>query len=315
MLNWFKRQRRGGATLALCPSASGVAAAAVSRPAGAQPVLEWAAFVAGSRDSRGDALGSAVRAHAERAQVTSLLPLDAYNLLLVEAPDVPVEERRQAVRWRVKDLIDFPIEDAVVDVFDVPPAKGGRAGMLYAVVARKAEVRAVIDEIETQELSLLTVDIPELAIRNLASLVAEDVGGVAFLYLEDDRGLITLTRQGTLYLSRRFDGGSRRLLEAGTGEVTAAHEGLLDSVVIEIQRSLDYYESQFAQPPVQGVVIAPLPAPLAGIDAYLGSQLGVPVRVLELDQLIDSAAELADADAAHCLTAVGAALRVEEAVA
>ncbi|MGR8920240.1 MAG: hypothetical protein ACU85V_11515 [Gammaproteobacteria bacterium] len=314
-MSWFKRDKRSGATLALCPLDGGVAAASVSRPAGAQPVLEWARFIAGSGDGRRAALGAALRQQPERGRVTGLLPLEAYNLLLVEAPDVPVEEQRQAVRWRVKDLIDFPIEEAVVDVFDVPPAKGGREGMLYAVVARKAAVRAVIDEIELQELPLASVDIPELAIRNLASLVPEDVGGVAFLYLEDERGLITISRQGTLYLSRRFDGGSRRLLAAGTGEVGAAHEGLLDAVVIEIQRSLDYYESQFAQPPVQGVVIAPLPQALAGVDAYLGSQLGVPVRMLALDQLIESASALEADDAARCLTAVGAALRDEEAAA
>ena len=166
---------------------------------------------------------------------------------------------------------------------------------------------------EGAELALETVDIPEFALRNLTSLIPEDVGGVAFIYLDDSGGLITITRQQTLYLSRRFDSGRQRLLDVGVSEVTPALEGLLDAIVIEVQRSLDYYESQFAQPPVQAIVIAPLGVELNGIDGYLGSQLGVPARILRLSELIDIQAPISAETEARCVTAVGAALRSAEA--
>ncbi len=317
MVAWFKRRKRNGSMLALCPAPGGVAAASVSHPGAGQPVLEWAEFVAAdARDAgRADALARLLRDHAvDDVVTTSLLPLEAYNLVLIEAPPVPDAELRQAVRFRVRDLIDFNIEEAVVDVFEVPPLKGGRDNMLYAVVAHRSAVRGVIDEIEALDLELATVDIPELALRNLTALLPEDVGGVAFIYLDDRSGLITITRQQTLYLSRRFDSQRQRLLAAGP-EITADIEGLLDAIVIEIQRSLDYYESQFAQPPVQGVVIAPLGQPVAGIDDYLASQLGIPARMLSLAGTIDSAAPLDAASEARCLTAIGAALRAREAAA
>ncbi len=46
-------------------------------------------------------------------------------------------ELRAAVRWRIKDLIDFHIDDAVIDVFEMPAhARGGPNRMMYAVKAR-----------------------------------------------------------------------------------------------------------------------------------------------------------------------------------
>jgi len=46
-----------------------------------------------------------------------------------------------------------------------------------------------------------------MAQRNLASILPEDVSGVAMLTLTETRGLITITRQGELFLSRRLDLG------------------------------------------------------------------------------------------------------------
>ena len=142
----------------------------------------------------------------------------------------------------------------------------------------------------------------------------EDVGGVAFIYLEEDVGLITITRQNTLYLSRRFDYGRARLLQAGTAEVTPVLEGLLDAIVIEIQRSLDYYESYFAQPSVQGVVLAPLGTDCSRICDYLSSQLGVTSRVMGIADVIEMQGHIDDDQAANCVSAVGAALRFGEAM-
>ena len=89
---------------------------------------------------------------------------------------------------------------------------------------------------------------------------------------------------------------------------------LLDSVVLEIQRSLDYYDSHFSQPPISGLLLAPSETPLPFLKPHLSQNLAVPVKNLELGKLLrsrDNADELVES---RCLTAVGAALR-EESVA
>lgn len=317
MFERFRKRRASGTRLAVCPGTQGIAVAALARAPGEAPTLAWAAYLPGGNDPAPwrAALVDLLRRHqAEACPATSVLPSAAYNLLLIETPTVPAAELREAVRWKVKDLIDFDVEDAVIDVFPVPPMKGGRDHMAYAVVSRRSVLREFIDAIEAADIALATIDIPELALRNLTAHLPEDAGGVVFVHLEEQHGLVIVTRQRQLFLSRRFEVGRARLLAAADGSVTAAVEGLLDAIVIEIQRSLDFYESQYAQPPVQALVVAPLGQPLAGLPEYLSSQLGLPTRVLELDALLDSVEVPDRAIVPYCLTAIGAALR-DEAVA
>ena len=72
---------------------------------------------------------------------STVLRSEEYQLALVEAPDVPPAEMRAAMRWRLRDAIDFRVEDAVIDVIDVPSqGRGGQSRMLYAVAARRTAV-------------------------------------------------------------------------------------------------------------------------------------------------------------------------------
>ncbi|MBI4692674.1 MAG: hypothetical protein HY749_01460 [Gammaproteobacteria bacterium] len=315
MLSLLRRRPERGSLLAVCPQAAGVATALVRKRPGQRPVLRFAEFLeAADAHARSAAFEQiAKRRGLPHVAATSAVNIGDYSLVLVDTPDVPPEELRAAVRWRVNELIDFHVDDAVIDVFDVPTASGERGNRMYAVAARMSLVKPLIDSLVAAGLALEFVDIPEFAIRNLAALLPEDDGGIASIYLEGDRGLITLTRRGTLYLSRRLDYGATRLFGGATA-VTPDMEGRLDALVIEVQRSLDYYESHFSQPTVKGVVLSPLAEPVAGLPEYLQSQLGLPTRVLDLDEILDHEKPLTAELQTRCITAIGAALRQDEVI-
>jgi MSHA biogenesis protein MshI len=295
--------------LSYCQSSEAVAIARVRRARDVPPVLELCeVHPAASLSVQAAEIAQLVRSLGlEHSLCATTLALGNYSLLFVEAPDVPPTELRAAIRWRVKDLIDFHIDDAVIDVFEVPDQKAtGRNAMMYAVVARASVVRQQIGLLTGAGLNLEIIDIPELALRNIASLLPEDVAGVALLYLSSRNGLITLTRQGTLYLSRRIETGWEML--AGDQDQM---ESKLDRVVVEIQRSLDYYESHFMQPAIANVVVTPLPDGLEGVAEYLGDQLGVPVRSMDIGSVIDAEQALSRDVQSRALVAIGAALRQE----
>lgn len=243
----------------------------------------------------------------DTADCTSLMDGSQSTLLLVEAPHVDPAELKAAVRWRIKDLIDFHVDDAVIDVFDIEGQRG-RTKMMYVVVARIATVQEHINLLENAHINLGVIDIGELAQRNVAALLPEDQSGVALLRLTARSGLLTLTRQGSLFLARTIEFGTEQLAAA----LPAALRRLLDSIVLETQRSLDYYESHFGLPPVSGLVIAPLAQPIPGLAGYLGGNLGLSVRTLDLNTVLDCEQALSDELQARCLPAIGAALRVEE---
>ena len=46
----------------------------------------------------------------DQYRCTTLLRFADYQLHLIDAPSVPRAELKNAVRWRVKDIIDYPLE-------------------------------------------------------------------------------------------------------------------------------------------------------------------------------------------------------------
>ena len=310
----FGRKPKANALVSVCPVEDGIALAQVERESGTSPALGLCLFhPMEPTESQDVALTKLVKTHnLDRFACTSIMELGSYSLLLVEAPDVPPAELRAAMRWRVKDLIDFHIDDAVIDVFEVSddPASG-RNRMMYAVVARSAAVKQRIDSLNDAGLNLSVIDIPELAMRNIASLLPEDVGGVGLIYLLGGGGLITISRQGKLYLSRHVDTlQNAEAAEQAFDAIESSTQAWLDRIVIELQRSMDYYESHFSQPPITHLVIAPMQRSVAGIEEYLAGKLRIPVRTLDLNALIDTE-PLSDEIQHQCLFAIGAALRSE----
>jgi MSHA biogenesis protein MshI len=295
-----------------------VAVARVVRTADAPLRLVGCQFYPATDGAPEALLEQVVREHAlDQTECVSVIDPGHFNLLLVEAPEVDAAELKAAVRWRIKDLIDFHIDDAVIDVFDIPSQRGGRTRMMYVVVAKASAVRAHIDLMEGAGLRLGTIDIPELAVRNVAALLPEDQTGVAFLQLGRDNGLLTISRGGDLFLARSLDLGVDLLAAEATGvdeegELPERLQRLFDGIVLEVQRSLDYYESHFDLPPVSGLVIAPLGMPLPQLVRYVASNLGLPVRMADLSAVLDSETPLDDTLQARCMLAIGAALRHEE---
>lgn len=279
------------------------------------------------------ALAALTRSHQlRRLPATLVLDPGEFKLLLVEAPEVAPTELKAAVRWRIRDMLDFHVDDAVVDVFDIPGQRG-RARMMYVVAARMATIQRRIDLLENAGLTLQAIDIPELAQRNVAALLPEDADGVAMLGLGARTGLITLTQGGTLCLARILDAGLEQLAAAESAplEMAARAGGLAldavlepegapsaanpsqDGMVLEVQRSLDYYESHFARRPIGHVAVAG-GAAAAGVVDRLASRLGVKVRALHLARILAGAEDYPPPDSDRSLPAIGAALRTEETV-
>lgn len=280
-------------------SEKGAAAAQVVAARGAdKPKLAYCGFEPGESAR---SLASIVRHLPSKFPTVSVLPVASYNLLLVEAPDVPVDELRAAVRWRIKDLIDFHVDDAVIDVFQMPAqGRGGVNQMMYAVAARAEFVRGQVETLESVGLKLETIDIPELALRNVAAALEHDGDGVALLHLADEFGILLLVRQGVLYLTRRIETGARALRQS-----SGLRSELVAGLALEVRRSLDYFESHYEQNPISVLYTTGL-AP-EDIDALTGD-LAVSVRHVEYSLLVES--ELVDEDVQRrCLPALGAALR------
>lgn len=241
---------------------------------------------------------------------TTLLAPGEYQVLLVEAPNVPAEELKTAIRWKIKDSLNYHIDNATVDVLHIPAGKSGpaRAQSMYAVAAANDIIQKHMALFEQAKLKLDVIDIPEMAQRNIAVLFEQEDRALVLLAFDDSGGLLTFTSGGELYLSRR--------IEISAGQLQDANENLReqcrDRVELELQRSLDYFDRQFNHLPVSRVLVS---APdNTGLVEFLAAIMGAKVEKLDLSQALDIGAvpALADSEfAAYALPALGAALRRE----
>ena len=244
-----------------------------------------------------------------------------FSLQLLEKPQVAEDEIRDAVRWKIRELLDYDVDQAVVDVFEIPGLKEqGRTPQIYAVYAHEDRLREYIEQVVSAGMDLNYIDIPELVQRNIASRLAEDKSGLALLNLQQQTGLLTLTHQSTLFLARELDSGYQALAGAANAALAVNDSPMalseqpgeaLEAVALEIQRSLDYYESHFGKPPIRNLVIAPLAQPVPELLEHIRSSLGLNVRMLDLAEVIDAAAEIDTDMQARAFYAIGAALRSE----
>jgi len=227
-----------------------------------------------------------------------------YTLLQVEVPEVSNEEMRNAVRWRIKDLIDYHIDDAVIDLIMLPQSKrAGSPKLMYVVTARAAYIQKTIDQLEAAGVEINAIDVAELALRNMTFADAEESRAEAMLYLSRNLSLIEVCDNGCLFLSRHLNVDTNRLGDDNRME-------MMDMLSLEVQRSMDYFESQFAYGAAAKLHV--VSENLSAVDDFkevASSYLTVPVERLSALETIKGIDAYDQQLVATCLPTIGGAIR------
>lgn len=310
ILSLFKRSSREAGWTAVTLGNKGVYVAQ-AKYVGPRPQVTRCTFYATNEMNSSALERIRKEAQLENVRFTTLLASNEYQMMMVEAPNVPVDELKTAIRWKIKDSLNYHVDDATIDVLQIPIGKYGseRPQSLYAVAASNDTVSKRINLFEKARIDLSVIDIPETAQRNIAALYETEGRGLALLAFNDEGGLLTISSDGELFLARR--------IEISVGQLSDADETLRqqyqDRVELEVQRSLDYFDRQFHHISISRMLVS-APEEL-GLVALLGKNLGLPVEALDLTQGMDivGVPELADSEyASFALHAIGAALRLEK---
>ena len=242
----------------------------------------------------------------KRYRCVNVLGEEQYRMLQVDTPAVPPEERVQALRWRLKDAVDFPVDGAAIALADIP-VEGGRQASVFAVVSPSTVVGERMSLFHEAKIPLEAIDIPEMAVRNVAALFEETNRGLAFLALTHGDGILTITYRGELYLSRRIEISTATLAEADPER----RQQMLERLALELQRTLDNFDRQYGFISVSRLLVAS-EFDCAGTVAGLVENLYLPVQQADLAMVADFTGlpELRSAERqAQSLIAIGAALR------
>lgn len=195
-----------------------------------------------------------VKKHATASQINLLLSEDLYQLLLSDVPDVPDEELESAIELKAADLISYDIENAIMDVIQLPSAAyRGRMKMAFIVATQKSAVQQWLIELIQLGTKVKTVDVLVTQLRNFG-LRVQNFTESGIFQIMPNRSRLLLSYDDEMVLSRTFDTGLKdlvsttRTVQEDELELTVDDDAQasiqLESLTLDVRRSFDYYESQ-----------------------------------------------------------------------
>ncbi|GGA82822.1 MSHA biogenesis protein MshI [Neiella marina] len=221
-----------------------------------------------------DALHALLNQHnLKHPAVTLVLADDCYQHAELDKPSVPDEEVAAALQWSVKELISIEPDNMQLDYYDV--ASTGSRQQVRVIAAE----RQWLSDWGHMVVSQLRGELHKVLIEELCLLNLFDEADVPTMLLWQKQGgevQLLLVHKQHLYLSRSLRGSAN--LESMASELLPS---IIDSLSLEVQRALDYFESNLRQPPVKIVKLALPEAVRQLVQMQMQANLAVDVEPLE----------------------------------
>ena len=274
--DWLRINRaRSDYATAVYISMAGVAVAQASRLED-RYLLNLRADPIDRLSDAGPALKRQCEALGLKGSVSNLvLAPELYSLSLIEKPQVADDELRDAVRWRIRENLEFPVDEATLDVFAMPESAVRDRSMVFVVAIQTESLKRLLEKVYAAGIGVVSVDISELALRNVVhGLYPAADQGVGLLRMTSSSSVINISRGEELFLSRRVSCVPSKIDDI-------SWEDVRERLLLQVQRSIDYYESAMSQPPCIGLLVATTHGWQDRVCEYLDEMMPVPVRPLK----------------------------------
>lgn len=227
-----------------------------------------------------------------------VLSAERYQLIQLDKPAVPEAEMLQALPWLARELTTVAVDDMLLDYLDLPEQASQQAARINVVVTAKSSLQELCRELNRRKVQLVNIQPEEWLPRNL--LPHQNAAVMLIVHQPGQELMLQIVRQGTLYFSRRLR-GFNRIDQYGISELS---QGMLDNLLLEVQRSLDYFEGQLRQAPVKEILFQIATDELPAIVKYFADNGFVQVRALDLSTLLPGLNKAEQQD--YWLTVAGA---------
>ncbi|MGB3725784.1 MAG: biogenesis protein MshI [Glaciecola sp.] len=190
-----------------------------------------------------------------------------YRIHQIDRPNVPESELKQALQFPLQEIAgsDKPL---VYDYADMPLQVTGQQKM-FAVAVAKEEIDKLTSVIFDCELDLQAISVEEFATVGLVEDQSE-----ATITLVQEHGevvVLNIVKNNQLFFSRRLSGFEN----IGGFTESELQMGISDSICVQIQRSMDFFESQLRQAPIKRILIKLDSPHTAFLCQQISSTMGV----------------------------------------
>jgi len=174
--------------------------------------------------------------------VAVVIGKDFYQKFDIDKPDLEEKELQATLPFLIKDLVSESVFDLVVDYFD-KPEQVRKNPQITAVCMPKERVLQLRNLLSDNELMLKSITTEEIATSQLFESSHLFEGSEEANILLSQQGaeiLLSVVKSGQLYFSLRIRGYNDLL----PTPLTEGDNPLVDGLSLEIQRALDFINSQ-----------------------------------------------------------------------
>jgi MSHA biogenesis protein MshI len=298
-MQWFNRNR-GKALTAIRHTEEMTYIAQVLRKEHAKPFVNFAEVEINPMQSVADVKKLVQKYTLDQTPVSYVLEYPNYQIVQVEKPKVPDNELKEAIRWSLKDLVTTPVEDITLDIIDIPKNGVDDIAYVYVVFSPNKVIAELSNRLIDANMQLKTIEARMMAQRNIANLLAAPEQGEAMISFSHTGALLTFTHQGEICNARFI-------------ELDVNRADSYEKISLEIQRSLDGFESKFRNVFIKKLLVAPFSVRDSFCN-HLREAIYTKIETFELEDIFDFSPKIDLGDMsrqASFFDVLGAALREE----
>lgn len=200
------------------------------------------------------------------------------QVVQMDKPALPVNEIAASLPWTLKDLVSFPSDTIIADFIESPIKQAGQ-DKITVFASNSILLNPIINALTKSNCELELLTSQEMAYCHMLAgdsaahmLVSQELG---------EEPNLLIIRDGQLLLSRRLR-GFNKFAELPLAQLKMS---LLEMFGLELQRSLDFFESQLKQPPIKTLQLNIPNLELPGIIDELAQFF--PVKVVGFEPQVE----------------------------
>jgi len=181
------------------------------------------------------------------SDVAMVLDAQRYQLLPLDKPKLSAEEIVQALPWLIKDICNLAPDDMQLDYLDIPGSPA--TPRINIVVTSKSALQQLCKDLLKHKLTPKLIAPQEWLTMEL--MPADALTRLLLLQQAGQPMQVQVIREGQLCFSRQLRGFD----QFSDTSIEQLQYGLLDNLLLEMQRSMDFVESQLKLPPVREMLL------------------------------------------------------------
>ncbi|WNC68144.1 hypothetical protein RI845_16660 [Thalassotalea nanhaiensis] len=205
-------------------------------------------FFTETSESAGEWLEELLSTHDFQGSGHLVLSASHYYNVQINKPDLPDNEIPAAIKWLVKDIVPIDPDEMIADYYDSPIIVSGTQ-KINVVCSHLTSLKKYTDSFKRYQIDLEGIITDEFAFANL--LPVSEHSTLLVCQQPFEELFIIIVKEGQIHFSRRLRGFS----DIGGFSTEQLNKGVCDSLSIEVQKSLDYFERLLKQTPVKEIKI------------------------------------------------------------